>query len=314
MASSDQCAVGPDGQLLPASAIVWYDDPDDKIPLPSASDTVLEGRGHRQKSTSKLAASLRAEKEDDDGNFIPVRPRRRRASAMQAKATGSSVASKNAYDPLDVDDSDDEDFETDGAESSDIEEVDANGISMEEISEILPSKTIPERPGRSGTRPQLRSSKKGKSTKAKGKRKQRSLPTDGEESDSAPPTKISRTTTVETVTDDGNPGSSNTGITHPRERLRNPVYNFFEESRVNKYGVPGDTGDKHYKCCHGSRKIITVKKSQKHSVNGLVSHLQRKFPPMYRLYDILKNRDTPPTADELAIASGINWKRHPTAF
>ncbi|CAK5272511.1 unnamed protein product [Mycena citricolor] len=34
--STEQCAIGPDGQLLPASEIVFYNDPDDPAPLPSA--------------------------------------------------------------------------------------------------------------------------------------------------------------------------------------------------------------------------------------------------------------------------------------
>lgn len=93
------------------------------------------GRGHRQKSTSKLTASLRAEQQDDDGNFIQVKPRRPRAAAQPKKA-GTSAGSKNSLDPLDVDDPDDEDFQTgsSGAESSDVEEVGSNDISMEEVS------------------------------------------------------------------------------------------------------------------------------------------------------------------------------------
>ncbi|KAJ7124698.1 hypothetical protein C8R46DRAFT_1250867, partial [Mycena filopes] len=75
----------------------------------------------------------------------------------------------------------------------------------------------------------------------------------------------------------------------------------------NKYGVPGDDGDKHYKCLHGSGRVITVKRSQKHSVNGLVGHLQRRVPPMYRLYELLKGRTEPPTQDELDIAAGKNF-------
>ncbi|KAJ6506011.1 hypothetical protein DFH09DRAFT_883395, partial [Mycena vulgaris] len=88
---------------------------------------------------------------------------------------------------------------------------------------------------------------------------------------------------------------------------RNVIYEFYERVDLNKYGVPGDDGDKHYKCLHGASKIITVKRSQKHSVNGLVGHLQRRVPPMHRLYEILKGRSEPPTQDELDIAAG---KKH----
>ena len=33
MATSDQCALGPDGKLLDATEIVWVNDPDDPIPI-----------------------------------------------------------------------------------------------------------------------------------------------------------------------------------------------------------------------------------------------------------------------------------------
>ncbi|KAJ7912827.1 hypothetical protein B0H13DRAFT_1516258, partial [Mycena leptocephala] len=88
---------------------------------------------------------------------------------------------------------------------------------------------------------------------------------------------------------------------------RNVIYEFYGRVDLNKYGVPGDDGDKHYKCLHGASKIITVKRSQKHSVNGLVGHLQRRVPPMHRLYEILKGRSESPTQDELDIAAG---KKH----
>jgi hypothetical protein len=44
MSSSDQCALGPDGNLLDASEIVWQHDPDDPTPLmppPSPKPTTL---------------------------------------------------------------------------------------------------------------------------------------------------------------------------------------------------------------------------------------------------------------------------------
>ncbi|KAJ7132528.1 hypothetical protein C8R44DRAFT_553486, partial [Mycena epipterygia] len=88
---------------------------------------------------------------------------------------------------------------------------------------------------------------------------------------------------------------------------RNVIYEFYEHVDLNKYGVPSDDGDKHYKCLHGTSKIITVKRSQKHSVNGLVRDLQRRVPPMHRLYEILKGRSEPPTQDKLDIAAG---KKH----
>ena len=41
MAASDQCALGPDGQLLNISKIVWHNDPDDAQPIQPMSS--MEG-------------------------------------------------------------------------------------------------------------------------------------------------------------------------------------------------------------------------------------------------------------------------------
>lgn len=37
MATSDQCALGPNGRLLDTSEIIWLNDPDDLTPLPPSS-------------------------------------------------------------------------------------------------------------------------------------------------------------------------------------------------------------------------------------------------------------------------------------
>lgn len=44
----EQCAVGANGQLLDASDIVFFNDPDDTTPLPpvpSTEDSVIAGQG-----------------------------------------------------------------------------------------------------------------------------------------------------------------------------------------------------------------------------------------------------------------------------
>jgi hypothetical protein len=100
----------------------------------------------------------------------------------------------------------------------------------------------------------------------------------------------------------------------------NPIYLFYEVVPQNASGQPGDPGDKHYRCCHGNNKILTVTKAMKSNLNGLchfastqpslhrhllglIGHLKH-FPTMYRLYSILKDRAEPPTADEIGFASG----------
>ena len=102
---------------------------------------------------------------------------------------------------------------------------------------------------------------------------------------------------------------------------RNPIYHFYESVSMNSHGEVGNPGDRHYKCHHGTRKVITVTHAMKYSVNGnnlsffvqmssqtsiagLVGHLKTHFQAMYRLYVILKDRTEPPTPDDLGIASG----------
>jgi hypothetical protein len=149
MASSEQCAVGSDGNLLPATEIEWFNDPDDKAPIsgPSKDQPLLEGaknpdivepsfihlhllgRGHRKKS-QKFAQMLLAEQYDENGNFILVKPRRPRTAAAPKK----SVSSKNAFEVLDVEDSGDESFEASNSGSSTESESDSNNVSMKEVS------------------------------------------------------------------------------------------------------------------------------------------------------------------------------------
>jgi len=49
----------------------------------------------------------------------------------------------------------------------------------------------------------------------------------------------------------------------------NPVYLFYELVPQNASGQPGDPGDKHYRCCHGNRKVLTVTKAMKSNLNGV---------------------------------------------
>jgi hypothetical protein len=49
----------------------------------------------------------------------------------------------------------------------------------------------------------------------------------------------------------------------------NPIYLFYELVPQNGGGQIGDPGDKHYRCCHGNRKILTVTKLMKSNLNGL---------------------------------------------
>ena len=91
---------------------------------------------------------------------------------------------------------------------------------------------------------------------------------------------------------------------------------------MNSNKVRGNPGYKFYKCYHGQCKTLTITKAMRSSLNGksihmcvitsdiqyisigLVGHLKTHFPAMYRLFLVLKDRDEPPSEDEIAIASG----------
>ncbi|KAJ7107353.1 hypothetical protein C8R44DRAFT_941074 [Mycena epipterygia] len=197
MASSEQCAVGSDGNLLPATEIQWFNDPDDKTPIaaPSKDQPQLEGRGHRKKS-KKFAQMLLAEQHDENGKFITIKPRRSRTAAAPKK----SVLSKNSFEVLDVEDSGDESFEASASGSSTESESDSNNVSMKEISTMLPSKTVPEHSSKA-SKPHLRTKK---SDKAKGKRRQRSQSPARDSVDAPPSAKQPRICPAQLSREDSN--------------------------------------------------------------------------------------------------------------
>jgi hypothetical protein len=102
---------------------------------------------------------------------------------------------------------------------------------------------------------------------------------------------------------------------------RSPIYLFYEVVASGPDGTAGDDGDTHYCCFHGARKICTIKRSMRSNLNGtvfhtahrnslptlfsvLVNNLRVRVKPMYQLYCILKDREKPPTPDEIAVACG----------
>jgi hypothetical protein len=116
-------------------------------------------------------------------------------------------------------------------------------------------------------------------------------------------------------------GTVNYDIKYQEQHMKkNPIYLFYEVIPNGADGTPGDDGDKHYRCLHGSHKICTIKKSMRGNLNGefcnihlrginfritvLTNNLRVHVKPMFHLYCLLKGRDAPPTADEIAIASG----------
>jgi hypothetical protein len=57
-------------------------------------------------------------------------------------------------------------------------------------------------------------------------------------------------------------------ICHQVYRKRNPIYHFYEEIPLNATGLHGAAGDKHYKCFHGARKVLTITKAMQSNLNG----------------------------------------------
>ncbi|KAL0957235.1 hypothetical protein HGRIS_001049 [Hohenbuehelia grisea] len=168
---TDQSALRPDGTLKDASEISWFHDKDDTTPLSDSTSVnalAHEGRGRRHKVTTRLEESLRAEREDEDGQPLPPKSRRKQRPAPQKKqstkasdstapAISSGALLSDAEDDIDLDfvyvDSDDSDPPTllTCSDSDDSEDDDNNGndedffnISPEEIADILPSKSMPD--------------------------------------------------------------------------------------------------------------------------------------------------------------------------
>ena len=52
------------------------------------------------------------------------------------------------------------------------------------------------------------------------------------------------------------------------QSTRNPIYYFYEKVERDAKGSIGNVGDKHYKCSHGNRKVLTITKAMKSSLNG----------------------------------------------
>jgi hypothetical protein len=58
------------------------------------------------------------------------------------------------------------------------------------------------------------------------------------------------------------------GIQITKSTKKSPIYLFYENVANGPDGTPGDEGDVHYRCLHGSHKVCTIKRSMKSNVNG----------------------------------------------
>ncbi|KAM6491683.1 hypothetical protein JOM56_012845 [Amanita muscaria] len=235
-----------------------------------------------------MAALIEEENLDEDGKPTKRRTSSRRKSKRKLKPPKSTAAAGPTNDA--DEDKDDGDYSASdsggqlNSSSESVGESDVEIVSNDELADMLPSKTAP------------------KTQRTK----------------SGPPKKKSRKAIGEDVEDEASPrnvsvhnrASAEPGTSIPETPAnteaarRNPVYFFYELVSQNTSGQMGDPGDKHYKCYHGNRRILTVTKLMKSNLNGLINHLKTHFPAMHRLYLILKDREESPTPDEIAVASG----------
>ncbi|KAJ7489773.1 hypothetical protein B0H11DRAFT_1912769 [Mycena galericulata] len=175
------------------------------------------------------------------------------------------------------------DSEDDNSDSEN-EAVGNDEASVQQLADLLSSKTVPAHGSARSSKPQTR-------RKPSAERRKRS-----EESAPALPAKKAPRITVEEVEDEDDP---------PKSMYKNPVYLFYDKVTKNAEGSTGKPGDKHYKCRHGNGRIITVTRAMKQNLSGLTTHLKNDFPVMYRLYCALHiRRDEPPTQQGIDLARG----------
>ncbi|KAJ6603821.1 hypothetical protein B0H10DRAFT_2314925 [Mycena sp. CBHHK59/15] len=280
---TDQCALDANGNLRDASEIDFYESESDTKALPAKSgvnltQTIELRRGTRKRETDKLTKSLKAQKADDDGNPFIDRPKRTRATTTRVKKVPESIS-----------DQEDDDYEIpDLIEASDSEASDDEmDIDNEEIASLLTSKTIPRRSTSTNSKPQTRAKATG--VTSSGKRQRATVEEVEDEDDppktrnTAPTTKKSRRATVEQVEDEDD-----------SPKVIAPKFGWLCRF----------PGDKHYRCFHGNREIITISKASNSNVMKLIRHLKNHFPVMHRLYCALHARGRPPTEDEIKFAQG----------
>ncbi|KAF8237017.1 hypothetical protein L208DRAFT_1249491, partial [Tricholoma matsutake] len=86
---------------------------------------------------------------------------------------------------------------------------------------------------------------------------------------------------------------------------QNPIYYFYKKVEENANGEASIPGDQHFKCLHGTMKVLTIMKKMKYLLNGLTGNLKSTSAVMYCLY--LAMKDCPSdqiTVEEIDITSG----------
>ncbi|KAJ8495678.1 hypothetical protein ONZ45_g12768 [Pleurotus djamor] len=267
-----QHRLGLDGQLLPASQIDFIYDPDNPVPMPVApeddevamNDNQSSRPARMRRTTAKGQEALDSLRQDEYGRL---------ESKFRTRACTQTTRSKPTKLTVSVVDGEEGAEDTDFIPRSDasLSEDEVGEITNAELAALLPTKIV--LPG------------------AKRRR---------ENSKSSPP-QIKRTRSGTLSKPMSQPELSDASSA-PKGGKRNPIYLFYEEITA-PINAPFPKGERRYVCYHdGTRKQMKVTPGMKYSTTGLVHHL-RKFPLMFRLYEVLKNRSQPPNAQEIEIAA-----------
>ncbi|KAF8232995.1 hypothetical protein L208DRAFT_1269364 [Tricholoma matsutake] len=98
MAAPDQCALAADGSLLDASAIIFYNDPDDDAPLPNsaATSTPVHAFFRGGPAPGKIAAGSRRSARVTRPSACIIDPDNVEASAVTRKRSATVTASVEA--------------------------------------------------------------------------------------------------------------------------------------------------------------------------------------------------------------------------
>lgn len=304
---ADQCAVDDSGNLRDASDITFYNSESDEQALPTAAAGIVflsefslnRGSSKLQINPSSVAALVRGRLAGSRGLLrqsmrttmgkllflaFPVlaHPTLLGSSSLQSRAvsrrTMISSSQTSWMPPTRRTRAKTRERTTTPRILTTMRQVIISSLKyptyiFEKIADLLSSKTVPARAGAASTKPQTRQ----KSTTTKRKH--------STESASARAPKVGRVT-VEDVEDEGDAPKTTTVCfltlhaslsLNSILQVKNPIHLFYDVVPTNAANSTGKPGDRHYKCRHGNRKIITITKAMRHNVGSMASLQLRSY-------------------------------------
>ncbi|KAJ7712733.1 hypothetical protein B0H16DRAFT_554505 [Mycena metata] len=258
-----------------------------KIPVPGGVDD--DGRPKRKRDDPRMQVVLDAEGLDSDGNPVddqPPKPIKRRKHKPRRK--GKDVDTEP----------EDEDFT--GEEGSESDSDAEAQVSNSELAANLPTKKA----AASRTLAQPTQSKK----KGKAKADLTMQTTTSPSAAAGPSNAAAGPSNTAAGPSNAAAGPSNAADepSNPAKKIgryRNPIYHFYEEVDTDADRSKEENA-RYYKSWLGNRKTLKVTEKSNHNTSKLQSHLEKHFKPHYRLFQVLKDRETLPMPDELQLARG----------